>query len=393
MMASLLHHHLLQYSQLFQLYHMRTIQRMMSSITTKRRKNLSEKKLSKHFVDWRRVRVVGGKGGDGCVSVRREAHVEFGGPDGGDGGHGGHVILESNQSIKSLERVLPLYRGEAGGNGRNQNRHGRNGKHTVIKVPLGTLVKENDVIIKDLENEHDTYMLAAGGEGGRGNRSFVTSQHKTPMMATCGTQGEERLLNLELRTMAHVGLIGFPNAGKSTLLRALSRARPAVAAYPFTTLNPHVGMVMYDDLEQVAVADIPGLIRGAHQNRGLGHSFLRHIERCRCLLYVIDLSVKEPWSQLADLRYELEQYQPGLSERPHAVVGNKIDLEVSRTNLMEFQDKIQIPVIAISAQLKNNIEPLKKHIRKLYDQDMKEDNKAKQSLGGRTVQNPVKRIL
>ncbi|XP_063951545.1 mitochondrial ribosome-associated GTPase 2-like [Lytechinus pictus] len=152
-------------------------------------------------------------------------------------------------------------------------------------------------------------------------------------------------------------------------------------------------MVIYDDLEQVAVADIPGLIRGAHQNRGLGHSFLRHIERCRCLLYVIDLSVKEPWSQLADLRYELEQYQPGLSERPHAVVGNKIDLEVSRTNLMEFQDMIQIPVIAISAQLKNNIEPLKKHIRKLYDQDIKGDNKAKQSLGERTVQNPVKRIL
>ncbi|XP_784849.1 mitochondrial ribosome-associated GTPase 2 [Strongylocentrotus purpuratus] len=390
-MATSLHYHLLPFRRLLQ--NMSSIQRGMSSIPPRRKKNLSEKKLSKHFVDWRRVRVAGGNGGDGCVSVRREAHVEFGGPDGGDGGNGGHVILECEQSLKSLERVLPLYRGEAGGKGKSQNRHGRNGKHNVIKVPLGTLVKENNVIIKDLENEHDMFMLAAGGEGGRGNRSFMTAQHKTPMMGTCGTPGEERVLHLELRTMAHVGLIGFPNAGKSTLLRALSRARPAVAAYPFTTLNPHVGMVIYDDMEQVAVADIPGLIRGAHQNRGLGHSFLRHIERCRCLLYVIDLSVKDPWSQLSDLRYELEQYLPGLSERPHAIVGNKMDLKESRTNLIEFQDRIRLPVIAISAQLSRNIGPLKDHIRKLYDQDIGGKHKVNQAQDEKTVQTPVNRII
>lgn len=388
-MAASLHCRLLQLRQL--IIHS---QRLISSRPVKRKKDLSEKKLSKHFVDWRRVRVIGGKGGDGCVSVRREAHVEFGGPDGGDGGNGGQVVLEADRRVKSLERILPVYRGEAGGKGQSQNRFGRNGRHTVIKVPLGTLIKENDITIKDLEQDQDLFVSALAGEGGRGNRSFVTPQHKTPMMATCGTLGEERVLNLELRTMAHVGLIGFPNAGKSTLLRALSRARPAVAAYPFTTLNPHVGMVIYEDSEQVAVADIPGLIRGAHLNRGLGHSFLRHIERCRCLLYVIDLSVSKPWTQLSDLRYELDQYHPGLSDRPHAIVGNKMDLDEARTNLVEFQERIKLPVIAISAHYSRNIGPLKEHIRKLYDQDF-EGNLSGTNSGSdrKTAQKPKNRVI
>ncbi|XP_071502335.1 mitochondrial ribosome-associated GTPase 2-like [Diadema antillarum] len=346
-----------------------SITRMVSSKPSKMKRRLSEKNLSKHFVDWRRVRVVGGDGGDGCISLRREPRKEFGGPDGGDGGNGGHVIFEADSRVKSLERVLPLYRGEAGGKGQGQECHGKNGKHTVVKVPLGTLFKEEGVIIQDLEMDKSQFAAATGGVGGRGNRSFVSARNQTPMMATRGTQGAERILSLELRTMAHVGLIGFPNAGKSTLLRALSRARPAIAAYPFTTLNPHVGMVIYDDMEQVAVADIPGLIRGAHENRGLGHSFLRHIERCRCLLYVIDLSVAEPWTQLSDLQFELEQYQTGLSRRPHAIVGNKLDLDVAEANLAKFHEATSLPMIAISAHYKTNIGTLKRHIRKLYDED------------------------
>ncbi|XP_022104362.1 mitochondrial ribosome-associated GTPase 2-like isoform X2 [Acanthaster planci] len=310
--------------------------------------DLSEKQLTKRFVDWQKIHVVAGNGGNGSISLRREAHKEFGGPDGGDGGHGGHVILEADQCIKSLEPVNRHYRAEHGEPGRKNNSTGRNGGHTIIR-----------------------FILARGGQGGRGNRSFATPFNRTPRIAERGTLGQELLVTLELRMMAHAGLIGFPNAGKSTLLRALSRARPAVAAYPFTTLNPHVGMVQYSDLEQVAVADLPGLIRGAHLNRGLGHSFLRHIERCRCLLYVLDLSAKEPWTQLWDLQYELEQYREGLSQRPHAVVANKIDLPEAAENLRLLCENVELPVIDISAHYLTNIDKLKGHLRELYDKDMK----------------------
>ncbi|XP_072013374.1 mitochondrial ribosome-associated GTPase 2-like [Amphiura filiformis] len=337
----------------------------------KKKPDLDEETLSKHFIDWRRVLVIAGNGGNGTISLHHEASREFGGPDGGDGGNGADVVFQAESRVKSLEPVRHQYKAESGANGRSQNRTGKNGKHTIIQVPLGTVIKEDDTIIADLESEGDQFVAVRGGTGGRGNHFFVTAQTQTPMIAGRGTIGEEKQLSLELRTMAHAGLIGFPNAGKSSLLRALSRARPKVAAYPFTTLNPHVGMVQYDDLEQVAVADIPGLVHGAHMNKGLGHSFLRHIERCSCLLYVIDLSVDEPWTQLTDLKYELEQYQPGLSERPHAVVGNKIDLPESRTNLPLLEKNIPLPVIAISAQERINIDELKKHVRQLYDEDMK----------------------
>ncbi|KAL3859504.1 hypothetical protein ACJMK2_009722 [Sinanodonta woodiana] len=190
---------------------------------------------------------------------------------------------------------------------------------------------------------------------------------RAPAYAEMGAEGEKKTVYLELKTMAHAGLIGFPNAGKSTLLRAISRARPKVAAYPFTTLNPHVGMVVYDDFEQIAVADIPGLIPDAHKNRGLGIAFLRHIERCTCLLYVIDLSVDEPWIQLDSLKFELEQYKERLSKRPHAVIGNKIDLPNADKNLKELEERIDLPVFAVSAKKRLNIEPVLYHLRELYD--------------------------
>ncbi|XP_038070256.1 mitochondrial ribosome-associated GTPase 2-like isoform X2 [Patiria miniata] len=349
--------------------------------------DLSEKQLTRRFVDWRRVRVAAGNGGSGGISLRREAHKEFGGPDGGDGGNGGHVILEADRHVKSLEPVRSQYKAQHGEPGRKNNSSGRNGNHTIIRVPIGTVVKEGKTVIADLDSEGDQFILARGGQGGRGNRSFATPLNRTPRIAERGIQGQELQVSMELRTMAHAGLIGFPNAGKSTLLRALSRARPAVAAYPFTTLNPHVGMVEYNDLEQVAVADLPGLIRGAHLNRGLGHSFLRHIERCRCLLYVLDLSAQEPWTQLSDLQYELEQYQEGLSQRPHAVVANKIDLPEAAENLRLLRENVELPVIDISAHYQTNIDQLKVHLRELYDKDMKD------KLVPNVVKEEEKRIL
>ncbi|XP_077982515.1 mitochondrial ribosome-associated GTPase 2-like [Glandiceps talaboti] len=338
-----------------------------STKARKTKRKLTEKQLSRHFIDWRRVRVVGGKGGDGCIAMSHTNRSEFGSPDGGSGGNGGHVIFRAQKILVSLESLRHQFIGEEGTRGGKQNCDGKNAKHTIVKVPLGTIVKENEVLVVDLKKEGDQFIAARGGIGGKGNSFFVSNDNKSPMLATKGSPGEERILEVELRIIAHAGLIGFPNAGKSSLLRALSRAKPAVAAYPFTTLNPHVGIVEYEDLEQVAVADIPGLIAGAHLNRGLGHSFLKHIERCQCLLYVLDLSADEPWHQLANLKFELEQYAAGLSERPHAVLGNKIDMPGAVDNLERLQDHVQLPVLPISALHGTNINQLKEHLRELYD--------------------------
>ncbi|XP_072206536.1 mitochondrial ribosome-associated GTPase 2 isoform X2 [Excalfactoria chinensis] len=299
---------------------------------------VSEKKLSRYFVDHRRVRVVGGQGGGGSQSFHSEPRKIFGGPDGGNGGDGGHVILKADQQVKSLSSVLPFYQGSHGERGGSKNCYGANGACVYVK--------------------------------------------RAPTLFTPGEPGQERILHLELRTTAHAGLVGLPNAGKSSLLRALSNAKPAVAAYPFTTLNPHVGIVRYEDYEQVAVADIPGLIRGAHQNRGLGLAFLRHIERCCFLLYVVDLSVSQPWIQLQDLKYELEQYKKGLSTRPCVVIGNKIDLAESRINLPLLKEQIDDRVIALSALTGDNLEELILHLKELYDTYVK----VEQSQG----QSPVK---
>lgn len=323
---------------------------------------------AERFVDFKKVHVTGGRGGNGCLSFLSVYRKEFAGPDGGNGGNGGHVIFQASKNKKELNHLKTVIEGKAGVKGQNKDRHGKNAEHLYIEVPVGTLVKDMEGnIVSNLEEERDFCIAARGGAGGRGNKSFATSTDTAPHCAELGAEGETRELNVELRVMAHAGLIGFPNAGKSTLLRAISRARPRVSAFPFTTLHPHVGMVEYDDYEQIAVADIPGLIPGAHKNKGLGISFLRHIERCTCLLYVIDLSVSDPWRQLETLKYELEQYQQGLSERPHAVIGNKMDLEVAKQNLKDLQNHTHLPVFPVSAKNRSNIIPLLLHLRKLYD--------------------------
>ncbi|XP_029467628.1 mitochondrial ribosome-associated GTPase 2 isoform X3 [Rhinatrema bivittatum] len=332
-----------------------------------KKRNLSEKKLTRYFVDQRRVSVFGGKGGRGASCFHSEPRKEFGGPDGGDGGNGGHVILKVDGQVKSLSLVQPVYRGIDGVPGSSKNCFGCNGENLYIKVPLGTLVKENGNVVADLSQPGDEYVAALGGDGGKGNRFFLTNENRAPVTATMGQEGQERTLQLELKTMAHAGMVGFPNAGKSSLLRTISNARPAVASYPFTTLNPHVGIIQYQDYEQLAVADIPGIIQGAHQNRGLGFAFLRHIERCRFLLYVLDLSAAEPWTQFQDLKYELEAYEEGLSRRPCLIVGNKIDLLQSRVNLPLLRERVGEKVIAVSALTGHNVEELILYLRELYD--------------------------
>ncbi|XP_069506822.1 mitochondrial ribosome-associated GTPase 2 [Ambystoma mexicanum] len=330
-------------------------------------RDMSEKKLTRHFVDHRRICVSGGHGGKGSSCFHSEPRKEYGGPDGGDGGDGGHVILKVDQQVKSLASILPVYRGIDGEGGRKKNCFGCNGADLYIKVPPGTLVIEDENIVADLAQPGDEYVAAYGGAGGKGNRYFLSNENRAPMTATAGLPGQERVLQLELKTMAHAGLVGFPNAGKSSLLRAISNARPAVAAYPFTTLNPHVGIVKYQDHEQVAVADIPGIISGAHLNRGLGFAFLRHIERCHFLLYVLDLSTAQPWVKLQQLKYELEQYEEGLSKRPHAIVCNKMDLPESQVNLALLRQSVEEKVIPLSALTGQNVEELILHLRELYD--------------------------
>ncbi|XP_055400492.1 mitochondrial ribosome-associated GTPase 2 [Bubalus kerabau] len=332
-----------------------------------RKQPLSEKKLKRHFVDHLRVLVRGGHGGNGVSCFHSEPRKEFGGPDGGDGGNGGHVILRVDQQVKSLSSVLSRYQGFDGEDGGRKNCFGRNGAVLYIRVPVGTLVKEGNEVLADLSHPGDEFIAAVGGTGGKGNRFFLANDNRAPTTCTPGQPGQERILFLELKTVAHAGLVGFPNAGKSSLLRAISNARPAVASYPFTTLNPHVGIVHYEDHQQIAVADIPGIIRGAHQNRGLGLAFLRHIERCPFLLFLVDLSVPEPWTQLDDLKYELEQYDEGLSKRPYTVVANKIDLPQARARLPQLQACLGQEAIALSAATGENLEELLLRLKELHD--------------------------
>ncbi|KAJ8409012.1 hypothetical protein AAFF_G00240330 [Aldrovandia affinis] len=341
-----------------------------------KKRDLSEKKLTRYFVDHRRVRLAAGSGGKGACTFHSEPRKEWGGPDGGDGGDGGNIVVKVNQQVKSLSMIAPVYRGEAGESGGSKNCYGRNAATTYLRVPVGTIVKESGKIVVDLSRHNQEYVAVYGGAGGKGNRFFLSNENRAPVKTVPAEQGQERILDLELRTMAHAGLVGFPNAGKSSLLRAISNAKPAVAAYPFTTLNPHVGIVQYQDHEQVAVADIPGIIRGAHLNRGLGVSFLRHIERCRFLLFILDLSAPEPWAQLQDLRFELDQYEPGLSRRPQAIVANKVDLPEAQENLAALRAHVTQRIIPVSALTGQNVEELILHLRELYDGYLQAEHRA-----------------
>lgn len=285
------------------------------------------------FVDDCNLNVRAGDGGAGCVSFRREAHVSRGGPDGGDGGKGGDLWLVADRNVASLLsfRDHPHRRATSGTHGQGKGRHGHSGDDLIVAVPEGTTVRDFEgEVVADLVHHGDRWLAAAGGRGGRGNARFLSNKRRAPGFAEQGEVGEEQWLRLELRLLADVALVGFPNVGKSTLISRISAARPKIADYPFTTLEPNLGVVRVDDGVEMVVADIPGLIEGASDGRGLGHQFLRHIERARVLVVLLDLAVGTslpgPAEQLRILLSELGRYQADLLERPRLVVGSRVDV-------------------------------------------------------------------
>ena len=314
------------------------------------------------FVDEATIRILAGNGGHGCLSFRREKYVERGGPDGGDGGHGGSVYLVADASLNTLAdfRVARKFKAESGQGGAGRNKTGRSGEHLEVRVPQGTVVHDVDTgeLICDLTVAGQRQMVAEGGRGGLGNTRFKSSTNRAPRKTTNGTPGEARHLQLELKVLADVGLLGMPNAGKSTLIAAMSQARPRIADYPFTTLHPNLGVVRVGSLQSFVMADIPGLIEGASKGAGLGIRFLKHLQRTRLLLHLVDIApidpAVEPAKEVKAIASELEEYSAELAEKPRWLVINKIDLlgeedlVVAREMLLEELDW-DGPVFEVSA--------------------------------------------
>ncbi|MBI1894389.1 MAG: GTPase ObgE [Candidatus Rokubacteria bacterium] len=311
------------------------------------------------FVDEVEIEVRAGDGGRGCVSFRREKYVPRGGPDGGDGGHGGDVIFEADPGLHTLldYRYQRHYRAGRGVHGQGSNQTGASASHLILRVPVGTVVFDADTggCLGDLAAQGEQLVVARRGRGGRGNARFASPTHQVPRQAEPGRPGERRRLRLELKLLADVGIVGFPNAGKSTLISKLSAARPKVADYPFTTLTPHLGLVRMEDGRDFVLADIPGLIPGAAQGKGLGSRFLRHVERCRLLVHLVDLDPatgRDPIADFKALQAELQAYSPALAARPQVVAANKRDLPGSPIRLEPleaFCQRARLPFCAISA--------------------------------------------
>ena len=362
------------------------------------------------FVDRIKVFAQAGNGGRGCVSFRREKFVPRGGPDGGDGGRGGHVILRADVHTDNLANLFyePIIKAKSGQHGLGKKMHGRNAVSKIVKVPIGTIVyraqapvRRDDEVeeepapvefesrlsadgaelvagpaveidplahqVVDLAEEGQEFVLCAGGKGGKGNVHFKSAKNRAPVQYTEGEEGEQGHFLLELRTIADAALVGYPNAGKSTLLGKISAAHPKVAAYPFTTLRPSVGVVELDEYSRATIADIPGLIEGAHRDVGLGHDFLRHITRCRCLFFVVDIAGSEgrhPVDDLQSLRREIDLYEARLSQRPWSILANKMDLPESEENLGIVRARFpNVRVIPISAVQGEGIEAIKEQLR------------------------------
>ena len=336
------------------------------------------------FVDRVKVFAQAGNGGRGCVSFRREKFVPKGGPDGGDGGRGGNVILRADRHVDNLANLFyePLIKAKNGAHGKGKKMTGRAGVDKIVKVPVGTVVwpgeekpptsnveqpmsnsEPSPIPLTDLARDEQEFVLCRGGAGGKGNVHFKSSRNRAPRQYTDGEEGEQGHFWLELRTIADAGFVGYPNAGKSTLLRKISAARPKVAAYPFTTLHPIVGVIEFPGYRRATAADIPGLIEGAHRGLGLGHEFLRHITRCRVLVFVVDVAGSEgrnPVEDLQSLRREIDLYDPMLSLRAWLVVANKMDLPNAKENLKALQKRFpKLQILATSAAKGEGIDSLK----------------------------------
>lgn len=314
------------------------------------------------FYDYAKIYVKAGDGGNGTVAFRREKYIAEGGPFGGDGGKGGSVILEADEGLRTLVdfRYRKHFKAQRGENGRSKNQHGADGQDLYVKVPVGTVIKDAETkeVLADMNISGQIYVVARGGRGGRGNSRFATSVNRAPQVAENGDPGQERWLELELMLLADVGLIGFPNVGKSTIISHVSAAKPKIADYHFTTIDPNLGVVRMEEGKSFVLVDIPGLVEGASEGTGLGHRFLRHVERTRFLLHVLDISGSEgrdPLEDLAIVNGELEKYNPQLNKKPQIIVANKMDLPGSKENLERLQAKLGgtleiFPVSAVTGQ-------------------------------------------
>ena len=317
------------------------------------------------FLDQVKIYIKAGSGGDGSPSFRREKFIEFGGPDGGDGGKGGSIILKAEQNLNTLidYRYQQHHKAQRGENGSGQNRTGKGGEDLILKVPLGTQVFEEDnkTLIYDFTKIGEKYVAASGGKGGLGNTRFKSSTNRAPRKFTKGTTGEEFTIWLQLKTIADIGIIGLPNAGKSSLLAAITNANPKIANYQFTTLNPNLGVASYDDRE-ITIADIPGLIEGAHQGTGLGIQFLKHIERCKSLLHLIDITNENLVQSYNQVKNELQKYSSELTKKKELVVLNKIDLidkDIVKNIVTDFSKDKKCEVLTLSTLEKNSVSKIK----------------------------------
>jgi GTP-binding protein len=317
------------------------------------------------FLDQVKIYVKAGDGGNGSPSFRREKFIEYGGPDGGDGGKGGSVLLKSETNLNTLidYRYQQHHKAGRGENGMGQNRTGKGGEDSILKVPLGTQVFEEDnkTLIYDFINSGEEFIAAAGGKGGLGNTRFKSSTNRAPKKFTKGSLGEEFTIWLQLKTIADIGIIGLPNAGKSSLLASITNANPKIASYQFTTLNPNLGVASYDDKE-ITIADIPGLIEGAHEGIGLGVQFLKHIERCKTLLHLIDITNNDLEKAYHQVKNELKSYSPDLLKKKELIVLNKIDLidnELAQEITDDFSKKINKEILTLSTLEKSSVSKIK----------------------------------
>ncbi|UCF70640.1 MAG: GTPase ObgE [candidate division WOR-3 bacterium] len=311
------------------------------------------------FIDEATIYVQSGAGGNGCISFRREKYVPRGGPDGGNGGAGGSVFLVGSKDLSTLYdlKIRPHYRAAKGQHGKGKKQHGKNGKAVYISVPLGIVVFKGKRLVGEILKDKEKLLVAAGGRGGRGNAHFVSSTNRAPRKAEDGSSGETTNLKIVLKIISDIGIVGLPNAGKSTLLKAITNARPRIGSYPFTTLNPNLG-VLKDNKRHVVVADMPGIIEGAHRGKGIGLQFLRHIERTNLLMMVIDISATEPQDQYETLLSEFKNYNPALLKKPRIVVMNKIDL-VERRPQLDIEER----TFCVSALKGNGVDLLIEYLK------------------------------
>jgi GTP-binding protein len=323
------------------------------------------------FIDECVIKVSAGDGGRGCSSFRREKFEPFGGPNGGDGGKGGDVVLLGDDDTNNLIdfKFKPHWKGERGEHGMGKDCDGREGKPAVLRMPLGTIVTDVETgnIVAEIVEDGQRVVLRLGGNGGWGNTHFKSSTNRAPRNANPGNPGEAGVYKLVLKSIADVGLVGFPNAGKSSLTNTITRARPRMAAYPFTTLHPQIGVIDFpEDYDRLLMADVPGLIEGASDNRGLGHRFLRHIERCSLLMFMIDMAAvdgRDPREDFATLLAELENYDPALLTKPRVVVANKMDLPEAAKHLRAFKKRHKVDIVPVSCESGDGLDTLKKTLR------------------------------